>query len=756
MLKFYGLIGAFNQPQHEKIIIFTKNYSSLSPANQDIFVIFDQFITPAALCSSKHEIVRVNEALQSILPEKSTLENLLSDEIIHASFSAALKSPETFDCLYNELPDYSVKIKIKSLKDTDFVLLSFDFTEKKINPHLSYREIFDQANQVIYINNYDTLAFEDVNQKALEIFGKTKEEMLASDGSEYSSNNPGYTLQDAVEKLLKAKFEGPQVFDWQSKAADGSLFWTEVRIQKINMGGVDKIVTFFYSIDDRKKLEQELKRANEENKKILDSSLDIITTVDENGRFVKISAACEKVWGYTPEELIGKEYIDFVNPEDKHVSKQIEENIINGINENYFQNTYIRKDGSKVPMVWTSIWDENDKMFYAVARDATESQKAEKAIQESEERYRHLFNNNPFPMFIWDFETFEIVECNDEALKKYGYTKEEFIGKSIKDIRPEEDRQIFEKITVNEEEYNKPHKRVWRHLKKNGDIMYVEASGNTINYKGRTSAFVIINDVTEKVKTEQLLQESEQKLRNLNTQLEKKVASRTAELIETNRHLEAFSYSISHDLKSPIRTINVFSQILTKKLDHLIDDDTKELLTTIQSNCLRMSEMVEKMLDFSKTGKKNLQKEKIDTEALVRDVVANMDIHENPALQIIIHPMPTCKADQSMMKQLFANLISNAVKYSSRNPAPLIEIGAQQDERKTTFYVKDNGTGFDSKYASKLFQVFKRLHSDNEFDGTGVGLAIVKQIVEKHGGKVWAEGELGVGATFYFSIPNPS
>jgi PAS domain S-box-containing protein len=692
---------------------------------------------------------KITDFIDIINSEKSFFE-----EIIHFIHSEDATKEITI-----AVNNKNLKALLSKLPEEEYLLLSVisDSEEQELENSpigdSGYREIFEQANQVIYIHNYDTLAFEDVNQKALEVFGKTKEEMLQSDGSEFVSGNPGYTLEDAVEKLMKAKTEGPQVFDWESKLGDGSICWTEVRIQKIKIGGQDKIITFFSSIDDRKKAEQELKRVNDENKKILDSSLDIILTVDENGEFVKISAACEKIWGYKPTELIGKKYIDLVHPDYHDISTKIHNNILNGINENYFKNVYIRKDGKLVPMVWTATWDTEEKLFFAVARDASEFIKAEQALHESEERYRHLFIDNPSPMFIWDFETYKIVECNKKALEKYGYSKEEFIGKSILDIRPIEDIELIKWVSSNEEIYGRPHNRRWRHLKKDGTLMYVEVSGNIINYKGRKSSFVAVNDVTEKVKTEELLKQSEKKLRTLNAQLEKKVEKRNAELIETNRQLEAFSYSISHDLKSPLRTINVFSQILQKKMGENLTYDSQELIKTIQDNCLQMTDMIEKMLYFSKTGKKNLTKESIDVNQLLNQLIESMDIHQNNQLTINISQLPECFADRTMLKQIFANLISNAVKYSSKKNSPVIEIGAQEEKNCFVYFVKDNGTGFDDKYSSKLFQVFKRLHSNHEFDGTGVGLAIVKQIVEKHGGKVWAESKLGHGATFYFSIP---
>jgi PAS domain S-box-containing protein len=248
--------------------------------------------------------------------------------------------------------------------------------------------------------------------------------------------------------------------------------------------------------------------------KIMDSSLDVICAVDANGYFLKVSAAAETIWGYKPSELIGKPLIDFVCPEDREKTLRTASNVMAGNNMAYFENRYIRKDGSLVPIEWTARWDEKDQIRYGVARDATEKKKREASLVESEKKYKYLFENNPLPMFIWDFETLQIIDCNEEALMKYGYTRNEFLQLTIKDIRPVEDIPIIEEEAKTEEVYGNIHKKVWRHKRKNGELMFMEVSGHLLDYHGKRASLVMLNDVTDKEHALQKLKDNEAKLLN--------------------------------------------------------------------------------------------------------------------------------------------------------------------------------------------------------------------------------------------------
>lgn len=249
------------------------------------------------------------------------------------------------------------------------------------------------------------------------------------------------------------------------------------------------------------------------------------------------------------------------------------------------------------------------------------------------------------------------------------------------------------------------------------------------------------------------LQKSQSEIQALNESLELKVTERTFELQEAYRGLESFSYSVSHDLRAPLRTINGFSQILVKNHADSLDTEAKEFLDLISSNAVRMSTLIDGMLKLSRYDRGPLSKSKVDIHELVNRVVEEIRITDKELkAEIIVAPLYEANCDPVLVKQVWVNLISNAVKYSSKKQNPRIEIGSAIENGMKYYYVKDNGAGFDMKQASDLFGAFKRLHRADEFEGIGIGLAVVHRIVNKHGGKVWVNAEIDKGATFHFTL----
>ena len=229
---------------------------------------------------------------------------------------------------------------------------------------------------------------------------------------------------------------------------------------------------------------------------------------------------------------------------------------------------------------------------------------------------------------------------------------------------------------------------------------------------------------------------------------------RTLELEEVNKELESFSYSVSHDLRAPLRAISGFSEVLAEDYIDQLDDEAKILFSEITRNAKKMGELIDNLLEFSRLSRQDVFRKSIDMNEIVRNNVTelrNLEPKRNIDLQI--EELPAVEGDKNMLKQLFFNLMSNAFKYTGKKDKAFIEIGSYSREGNQVFFVKDNGAGFDPRYYNKLFGVFQRLHSSMEFEGTGVGLAIVQKIATKHGGEVWAEGKMGEGACFFVSLP---
>jgi hypothetical protein len=245
------------------------------------------------------------------------------------------------------------------------------------------------------------------------------------------------------------------------------------------------------------------------------------------------------------------------------------------------------------------------------------------------------------------------------------------------------------------------------------------------------------------------------RLRMENTALEQRVRERTAELLAANNDLEAFSFSVSHDLRGPLRAINGFSQMLTDDYSAQMPADAQRLLTMVTDSARRMDRLLEDLLRFFRLGRQPLSRQSVNISALVHEVLVELHkVQADRHVKVRVLDLPDAIGDPALLKQVFVNLLSNAFKFTGKKERPEVEVGCRRQEDEHVYFVKDNGAGFDPQDAERLFGVFQRLHSDEEFEGTGVGLSLVQRIIKRHGGRIWAESEVGKSATFYFTLPS--
>jgi PAS domain S-box-containing protein len=351
------------------------------------------------------------------------------------------------------------------------------------------------------------------------------------------------------------------------------------------------------------------------------------------------------------------------------------------------------------------------------------------------ENYALLINNSADLICIINSKTFHIEEMNDAVHDRLGYSVQEIKGSSLLTYLSEDGQSKVAQLAKDKQPAFSFEALMYT---KNNEPRYF--SWNVVHK--HSSWFANGRDITRQKK-------ADFEINQLNKNLERNIA----QLQLTNKELEAFSYSVSHDLRAPLRSINGYAQMIQEDHAQNFNDEARRMLNVIRNNARKMGTLIDDLLEFSRMGRKEITRVTIDFNKLVEPVVADIRHTVPEKTKITLHPLPGTQGDPALLSQVFINLISNAVKYSAKKEDAAVEIGAEEKEDEIIYFIKDNGAGFDMQYAHKLFGVFQRLHSNEEFEGTGVGLAIVQRIIVKHGGKVWAEGKPGDGAVFYFSLP---
>ena len=383
-------------------------------------------------------------------------------------------------------------------------------------------------------------------------------------------------------------------------------------------------------------------------------------------------------------------------------------------------------------------------------RDIGERKRAEAALVESEERFRLLVEGvTDYGIYMLDPQG-HVVSWNIGANKIKGYRPDEIIGAHYSCFFTEEDiaagvpmRDLEDAVTRGRLEIEG-----WR-VRKDGSRFWSSSLVTTLrDEEGIVRGFSrVTRDTTERKQAEQFRRE-------FSSRLERRVAERTAQLEAANRELEAFSYTVSHDLRAPLRHIDGFVQLLNKREGERLDPTSARYLRIIGEAANKMGKLIDELLELSRTGRTDMRVHKVDLNALLDEVRRELaPTMTNRKIRWDVSKLPAVEGDSTLLKVVLINLISNALKYTSPRREAYIAVGYKPgDSGRAVIFVKDNGVGFNMKYVNKLFGVFQRLHRDEEFEGTGIGLATVRRIIHRHGGQVWAESEEGRGATFFFSI----
>ena len=511
-------------------------------------------------------------------------------------------------------------------------------------------------------------------------------------------------------------------------------------------GQVSRVAVLGIDITERKQAEEKLRESEAKFRdtiKYLDEGYYSVTL---DGTLLSHNIAFNKILGIDPQrDMKGAKLPDFwQDPEDR--KEYLKEFMSKGFINNYIVNAKTIGGGHIVVIANAHhIKDENGKpvRIDGTFIDITERMRIEEELHKSEEKYRLLFQNAQIGMYRSKIDGSAFLDVNDKFAKILGFSREELLGTEgrIRWANPEDRGNMIKRLKEYGGILTNYETQV---LAKNGDIREVLASIELHPNEGSLDGTMM--DITERKK-------AEEEIKKLNESLERRVRERTNDLQISNKELEAFAYSVSHDLRAPLRTIDGFSHALLDDYDDKLDVQGKDYLRRVRAATQMMAQLIDDMLKLSRVTRTEMNIEKVNLTQIARSVIDELQKSQPERLiNIKIADGLEDTADSRLMRVALENLLGNAWKFTGKQAEAVIEFGATKEGGRKVYFIRDNGAGFDMAYVDKLFAPFQRLHTMEEYPGTGIGLATVQRIINRHGGRVWAKGQVGKGATFYFSL----
>lgn len=553
---------------------------------------------------------------------------------------------------------------------------------------------------------------------------------------------------DDIEKSQKSNLETIEgkdrhLYENRYQAKEGNYKWIQWSSTFDEASGL--IYSSGKDITEVREHEKEVRELNErllasyaETEQIFMLSLDMLSITGFDGYFKKLNPAWEINLGYTIDELVSKPFIYFVHPDDIEKTSLAMQNLALGENV-FIENRYKAKDGSYKWMQWAAVPNNETGLIYATAKNITNIKEKEQEVKKLNERLlssyaetERIFMLSASLMSVTDYDG-HFIKVNPAWERVLGYSINKLLTMKFRDLVHPDDIGPTKKVSIDVRKGNDISSFENRFITLDGNYKWLRWFAKAIRDEGLVYATAI--DITEE-------KEREYELRTLNERL-----------YESYKEMESFSYSVSHDLRAPLRHTIGFSQKLKRVSYDKINDEGRRAIDKIITAAEHMSKLIDDLLHFSHIGRSDLTMIPVNMNQFINTIIGELDIPKERNINWKISRLPEVKADPVFLALAINNLLSNAVKYTSKNEVTVIEIKYAEEDFDYVFEIKDNGVGFDMQYADKLFGVFQRLHSSGEFEGTGIGLAIASKVIQKHGGRMWAESEEGKGASFYFTLP---
>ena len=718
-------------------------YSILALSTQNPLVITDFVSTMVA----SHDRLNIQAAMQQLIEEQKGL---------NSDFSAYTASGQLKTLNLIGRAEVNHEGRIIRVYGT-----LMDITDRKlaeealVQSENMYRWILNSVDVVIYSlrvrQGSETLKVDFVSDQINTILGYSPEEFKNNPDLWSSLIHPNDIpgISEITENGFQSRQNMVRIYRMLHKT-NGNYIWVEDHSQFLfdDNGNIVCVFGSARDISERKKAEEALIEKETLYRTLIERLPDGVYKISQDNNFVEVNPALVKMLGYSSrEELMSTDIHSHLLADravkDSFITRQMWNDIV------VFK---LRKmDGTDIWVEnhgWLSPGESDDNLFYeGVIRDITDRKNAEDALRESQLLFENLTKASPSGIFRCGTDGY-VTYFNPRWVELAGLPLGQALGFGwLNAVHPEDRNILSEKWQSDQSQ--KSESLEFRFLRPDGRVVYViEYVVPEITDDQITGYIGTITDITER-------RQAEAEVVMLNSDLEKRVARRTSQLKAANDELEAFSYSISHDLRAPLRALDAFAHFLIDDYSAVIDAEGRRMLQVIIDNANKMGSLIDDLLEFARLNRNSLKIAKIDMHAMAQEVFDELTAGQPPGPEIVfrLHPLAEAYGDAAMVKQIWTNLIGNAIKYTSKKPERIIEISCNKNDHDLSYKISDNGAGFNMAYYNKLFGVFQRLHTVKEFEGTGIGLAIVNRIVKRHNGRVWAEGEENNGAAFYFALP---